>query len=88
MPSRAEVLGDGTTRRQKALGMTGECEPVQATRPLTRRVSNCLDCQEVSAVFACQHVWCVSMAFKIVSRVRRLAVKATFVAFPAARRRS
>jgi hypothetical protein len=37
MPSRAEVLGNGTIRRQKALGMTGGFEPLHATLTLTRR---------------------------------------------------
>ena len=37
MPSRAEVLGDGTICRQKALGMTGGFEPLHATLALTRR---------------------------------------------------
>src|SRR5215510_7504970 len=36
MPSRAEVLGDGTIRRQKALGMTGGFEPLHAPLALTR----------------------------------------------------
>ena len=37
MPSRAEMLGDGTICRQKALGMTGGFEPLHATLALTRR---------------------------------------------------
>ena len=36
MPSRAEVLGDGTIRRQKALGMTGGFEPLHPPLPLAR----------------------------------------------------
>jgi hypothetical protein len=36
-PSRAEGWGDGTRGRPHALGMTGGCAPVQATRALTRR---------------------------------------------------
>jgi hypothetical protein len=37
MPSRAEALGNGTIRGQKALGMTGGFEPWHATLGLTRR---------------------------------------------------
>jgi hypothetical protein len=37
MPSRAEVLGNRTIRRQKALGVAGGFEPLPATLALTRR---------------------------------------------------
>ena len=35
---RAEILGNRTIRRQKALGMTGGFEPLQAPLLLTRRL--------------------------------------------------
>jgi hypothetical protein len=63
-------------------------ERVACASEVQVRASNCLGCQEVSAVFACQHVRCVTMAFTIVSRLRMLAVKATLAALPAARNRS
>jgi hypothetical protein len=37
MPPEAEVLGDGSIRRQEPLGMTGGLEPLHALFPLPRR---------------------------------------------------
>src|SRR5262245_27268382 len=37
MPSWSKVLGNGSIRREKALGMTGRFEPLHATLPLARR---------------------------------------------------
>jgi hypothetical protein len=37
MPSRSEMLGNGSIRRQKALRMTGRFESLYATLALTRR---------------------------------------------------
>jgi hypothetical protein len=37
MPSRAEVLGDGSICRQKALGVTRGLEPLHASLTLTGR---------------------------------------------------
>jgi hypothetical protein len=42
MPSRAEVLGNGSIRREKTLGMTGGFEPLHATLPLARRLMRIL----------------------------------------------
>src|ERR671924_1644815 len=36
MPPGSEVLGNGSIRREKALGMTGRFEPLHATLPLPR----------------------------------------------------
>jgi len=36
MPTRAEMLGDGTIRGKEALGVAGGLKPLQAALPLTR----------------------------------------------------
>src|SRR6266567_9427761 len=42
MPSRAEVLGYGSIRREKTLGMTGGFESLHALFPLARRAMRIL----------------------------------------------
>ncbi len=50
-------------------------------------LSNCLDCQEVRAGFACQGVLCLSMALRMIRSLRMQATSATFLGLPAATNR-
>ena len=49
--------------------------------------SNCLHCQGHTISFILQRVRCFIMALRMVSSFRIQAVRATFLAFPASRRR-
>jgi hypothetical protein len=42
MPSRSEVLGDGTICGEKTLRMTRRCEPLHAPLPLARGLMSIL----------------------------------------------
>jgi hypothetical protein len=44
--------------------------------------------EAIETSLGCQGVWCFTMAFRIVNSLRMQAVRATFAAFPAARKRS
>jgi hypothetical protein len=67
---------------------------LKTTSKADAKRSNCLVCQGALVCYAsstsrdCQGVWRFTMAFRIVKSLRMQAVRATFAAFPASRKRS
>ena len=57
MPSRANALGHGSICRAKALGLTGRCDPLQATLPWPRGPMGVLTPMIEGATLPVVHPW-------------------------------
>jgi len=86
MPSRSEVLGDGSISRQKPLGVTRRFEPLQATLALTRRAMRVLTTVIEIATLAMLFPWenlalgC-AIAFELIGDDHARHVLQSFVKF-------